>query len=79
MQRYFKRIDGVGIGDYIYYLKSKGLSDENITAPSAPNKFLNPSLEYLCVKLILRFSGCCFKAKLAYIQSQKTSKHLYCL
>ena len=79
MQRQFKRIAGVGIGDHIYYLKSKELSDENITAPSAPNNFLNPPLEYLGAKSILRFSGSCFKAKRDYIQSQKTSKHLYCL
>ena len=31
MYRYFKRIAGVGSGDYIYYWKSRGLSDENIT------------------------------------------------
>ena len=31
MYRYFKRVVGVGNGNYIYFLKSKGLSDENIT------------------------------------------------
>ena len=30
MQRYFKRIDGVGNGTYVYYWKSKGLPDEKI-------------------------------------------------
>ena len=34
MYRYFKRVAGVGSGDYIHFLKSKGLSDENITAPT---------------------------------------------
>ena len=61
MYRYFKRIAGVGSGDYIYYWKSKGLSDENITAPSAPNNFLNLSLEYLGTKPRVRFSGSCLK------------------
>ena len=28
IQRYFKRIGGDGNGNYIYYWKSKGLSDE---------------------------------------------------
>ena len=28
IQRYFKRIAGVGNGNYIYYWKSKGLFDE---------------------------------------------------
>ena len=30
MYRYFKRITGVGNGNYIYYWESKGLSDERI-------------------------------------------------
>ena len=51
----------VGSGDYISSQKSKGLSDENITAPPAPNNFLNPSLEYLGTKLRVRFSGSCLK------------------
>ena len=37
------------------------MSDENITAPPAPNNFLNPSLEYLGTKLRVRFSGSCLK------------------
>ena len=32
MSRYFKMITGVGSGNYIYFWKSKGLSDENIIA-----------------------------------------------
>ena len=61
MYRYFKGIAGVGSGDYIYYWKSKGLSDENITAPFAPNNFLNPSLEYLGTKPRVRLSGSSLK------------------
>ena len=37
------------------------MSNENITAPSAPNHFLNSSLEYLGTKLKVRFSGSCLK------------------
>ena len=37
MYRYFKRVIN---SDYILSWKSKGLSDENITAPSVPNNFL---------------------------------------
>ena len=37
------------------------MSDENITAPSAPNNFLNLSLEYLGTKPRVRFSGSCLK------------------
>ena len=32
--RYFKQVSGVGSGNYIYFWKSKGLSDGNITAPN---------------------------------------------
>ena len=37
------------------------MSDENITAPSAPNSFLNSSLEYLGTKQKIRFGGSCLK------------------
>ena len=57
MYKYFKRIKN----DYISSWKSKGLSDENITAPSAANNFLNPSLECLGTKPRVRFSGSCLK------------------
>ena len=57
MYKYFKQINN----DYISQWKSKELSNEIITAPSAPNNFLNPSLEYLGVKLKVRFSGSCLK------------------
>ena len=33
--RYFKRLSVVGIGNYIYFWKSKGCSDENISVPNA--------------------------------------------
>ena len=33
MYRYFKRVAVVGSGNYIYFWKSKGLSDENIAPP----------------------------------------------
>ena len=51
----------VGSGDYISSQKSKGLSDENITALSAPNNFVNHSLEYLGTNPRVRFSGSCIK------------------
>ena len=58
IHRYFKRAVN---SDYILLWKSKGLSDENITRPSAPHNFLNPSLNYLGTKTRLRFSGICLK------------------
>ena len=51
--RYFKR---VGNSDYSLSWKSKGSSDESITASSALHNFLNPSLSYLGTRIRLRFS-----------------------
>ena len=42
MYRYFKRVAGVGTGNYIYFWKPKGLPDENITAPTTSDYQLNP-------------------------------------
>ena len=57
INRYFK----IGNSDYVLSWKSKGLSAESITPPSAPNNFLNPSLNYLGTKIRVKFSGSCLK------------------
>ena len=57
INRYFK----IGNSDYVLSWKSKELSAESITPPSAPNNFLNPSLNYLDAKIRVRFSGSCLK------------------
>ena len=55
--RYFKTSNS----DYVLSWTSKGLSNESITPPSAPNNFLSPSLNYLGTKIRVRFSGSCLK------------------
>ena len=63
LNRYFK----IGNSDYVLSWKFKGLSGESITSPSAPNNFLNPSLNYLSTKIRERFSGSCLKQpKISY-------------
>ena len=63
LSRYFK----IGNSDYVLSWKSKGLSSESITPPSAPNNFFNPSLNYLDAKIRVRFSGSCLKQlKISY-------------
>ena len=57
INRYFK----IGNSDYVLSWKSKGLSAESITPRSAPNNFLNLSLNYLDAKIRVRFSGTCLK------------------
>ena len=46
MYRYFNWVSGVGNGNHIYSWKSKGLSDENITAPTTSDYKLNPELSF---------------------------------
>ena len=46
MYKYFKTNNS----DYVLSQTSKGLSNENITPPSAPNNFLTPSLSYLVLE-----------------------------
>ena len=59
--RYFKRTIGVGTGNYIYFWKSKGLSGENITAPTTSDYSLNSHLSYLSTKTRLEFRRNCLK------------------
>ena len=44
----FKRVAGVGTGKYVHLWKSKGLSYENITAPTTSDYSLNQSTIKLC-------------------------------
>ena len=50
MQKYFKRIAGVGSGNYIYLWKSKGLSHERINSNTASNRSIPPELRYYGIK-----------------------------
>ena len=62
MYRYFKRIAGVGSGDYIYYWKSKGLSDERINSIKTSDYGITPYLSYCNTnKVRVRFDGGCLK------------------
>ena len=48
--RYVKTVARVGTGIYIYFWKSEGFSDENITAPTTTDYTLSPQLSYLSNK-----------------------------
>ena len=61
MYRYFKRVAGVGSGNDVYFWKSKGLPNENITAPTTTDYSHNPKLSYCGTKTGLEFSGSCLK------------------
>ena len=57
MYRYFKIDSSCHISSWT----SKGLSNESIKPPSAPDNFLTPSLNYLGTKIRVKFSGSCLK------------------
>ena len=61
MQKYFKRIAGVGSGNYIYFWKSKDLSDERISSNTASYHSITPELSYYGTKTRVEFNGSCLK------------------
>ena len=61
MQRYFKRIEGVGGGNYMYFWKSKGLSDERINSNTASNHSITPELSFYDTKTRVEYHGSCLK------------------
>ena len=61
MYKYFKRVSSVSSGNYIYCWKSKGLSDENITASNTSDYDLNPELRYFGCKRRVEIKGSCLK------------------
>ena len=64
IQRYFKIIAGVGNGNYIYYWKSKGLSDERINSIKTCDYGITRYLIYYDTdKIRVKFDGGCLKYK----------------
>ena len=61
MQKYFKRIAGVGSGNYIYIWQSKGLYDETINSNTESNRSITPELSYYDTKTRVEFNGSCLK------------------
>ena len=61
MCRYFKRIAGVGGGNYLDFWKSKGLSDERLDSITASNYKITPELIFYSTKTRVEFNGSCLK------------------
>ena len=67
MYRYFKKLASVGNGNYIYFWKSRGLSDENITTPIKPDYCLNQNLSYFGTKIRVKLNRSCLnQGKITY-------------
>ena len=52
---------GLGSGNYIYYWKSKGLSDKRINSIKTPDYGITPKLNYYSSKTRVEFNGSCLK------------------
>ena len=61
INRYFKRIIGVGTGECIYFWKSKSFSDKRINSITESNCSITPSIDYLGSKIRVKFNGSCLK------------------
>ena len=61
MSKYFKRIIGVGNGNYIYLWKSKSLSEEDIRFIIVSNYLIYPEWNYFGTKVRLKFNESCLK------------------
>ena len=61
MYRYFSKIAGVGSGNYIYFWKSVGLSDERLNSNTTSNYKTTPELCYYGTKTKVEFNGSCLK------------------
>ena len=61
INKYFKRIIGVGCGEYNYFWKSKGLSHGRINSTIVSNYIAIPELSYYGSKIRVKFNGSCLK------------------
>ena len=77
MYRYFKKISGVGNGDYIYLWKSNGLSDKRIHYITATNYSITPKLSFYGSKIKVRFNGSCLKQdKITYTHGKTVNIYI---
>ena len=61
MYRYFKMIAAGDSGNYIYFWKSKSLSDERLDSITASNYKVTPELSFYGTKTRVEFNGSCLK------------------
>ena len=79
MYKYVKRVSGVGNSNYIYFWKSKGLSDENIATLTISGYKLNPKLSYFASKTRAEFKESCLKQdKATYEHGKIVNIYIVC-
>ena len=78
MDKYFKRVAGVGSGNYIYFWKCKGFFDEKIDSITASNYCISPELSYYNTKIKVKFKGSCLKQdKITYNHRKIVNIYIY--
>ena len=65
--RHFKRVASAASGNYIYFWKSKGFSDEKINSITILNYGITPEVRYYSSKARVKFSGSCLRQDKANI------------
>ena len=76
MYQYFKRVSCVGSGNHIYSWKSKGLSYENIKAPTTSDYKLNPELSFFGTIAKVGFNASCLKQdKITYNHGKEVNHY----
>ena len=76
MYRYFSGADS---GNYIYFWKSKGLSDERINFIATSNYSITSKLSYYGTKTKAEFNGSCLKEdKTKYNQGTIVNIYIVC-
>ena len=66
MYRYFRKIISVGSGNYIYFWKSIGLSDDRLNSNNASIYKITPELSYYGTKTRLELGSCLKQDKVTY-------------
>ena len=73
--RYFKTVSTKD--SHILSWKPKGLSDESVKLPSTSNKLLNPSVNYVDIKALVKFKGDCLKSdKISFNHGQTVNIYI---
>ena len=70
VNRYFKTVSANNSN--ILWWKSKGFSDKSIKPPTASNKMLNPSVNFVGTKARVKFNGHCLKQQKITFNHGKT-------
>ena len=76
IRKYFKLNSVVDVADYVLSWQSKGLTNESIKPPTAPDSSLNPELNYYGIKTKTKFTRSCLKQS-SHVLTHKKVVNIY--